>query len=38
LMKFSSSSQIIVDFNPSAPEDVLVGLGYDWASSNPMPK
>jgi len=38
LMKFNSASQVIVDFNPAAPEDILVGLGYDWASSNPMPK
>jgi len=38
LMKVNSSSQVIVDFNPAAPEDVLVGLGYDWASRNPMPK
>lgn len=38
LMKFNSASQVIVDFNPAAPEDILVGLGYDWASINPMPK
>ena len=30
LMKFDTSSQIIVDFNPSAPEDILVALGSDW--------
>lgn len=30
LMKFDSSSQIIVDFNPNAPEDILVALGSDW--------
>jgi hypothetical protein len=30
LMKFDSSSQIIFDFDPGAPEDILVGLGYDW--------
>ena len=30
LMKFNSSSQIIVDFNPSAPEDIVVALGSDW--------
>jgi LCP family protein required for cell wall assembly len=38
LMKFSSEGQVIVDFNPGAPEDILVGLGYDWAASNPLPK
>jgi LCP family protein required for cell wall assembly len=30
LMKFDSASQIIVDFNPNAPEDILVALGSDW--------
>jgi polyisoprenyl-teichoic acid--peptidoglycan teichoic acid transferase len=30
LMKFNRSSQIIVDFNPNAPEDILVALGSDW--------
>jgi LCP family protein required for cell wall assembly len=37
LMKLTSSSQVIVDFNPSAPDDIVVGLGYDWAAKNPMP-
>ncbi len=37
LMNFDSSSQIIVDFNPNAPEDIVVALGYDWNSNNPMP-
>ena len=30
LMKFDRSSQIIVDFDPQAPEDIVVALGYDW--------
>jgi len=30
LMKFTSSSQVIVDFNPQAPEDIVVALGTDW--------
>jgi hypothetical protein len=30
LMKFNSTSQIEVDFNPSAPEDIVVALGTDW--------
>jgi polyisoprenyl-teichoic acid--peptidoglycan teichoic acid transferase len=37
LMKVSSSSQTIVDFNANAPEDIVVALGYDWGSTNPMP-
>jgi len=37
LMQFDSWSQIIVDFNPEAPEDILLALGYDWGSNNPMP-
>jgi len=37
LMKFDSSSQIRVDFDPAAPEDIIVALGYDWISNNPMP-
>jgi LCP family protein required for cell wall assembly len=37
LMKVTSSSQILVDFNPDAPEDIVVALGSDWNSSNPMP-
>jgi hypothetical protein len=31
LMKFASSSQTIVDFDPNAPEDIVVALGSDWA-------
>lgn len=31
LMNFSSQSQIIVSFDPAAPADILVALGYDWA-------
>jgi len=30
LMKFNSTSQIEVDFNPNAPEDIVVALGTDW--------
>ena len=37
LMKFDSSNQIKVDFNPDAPEDIVVALGYDWGYTNPMP-
>ncbi len=35
-MKFNSTSQIIVDFNPNAPEDIIVALGNDW-SNPPIP-
>jgi polyisoprenyl-teichoic acid--peptidoglycan teichoic acid transferase len=37
LMNFDSSSQTIVDFNPDAPEDIVVALGTDWAANNPIP-
>ena len=37
LMMFNTTSQIVIDFNPNAPEDVLVALGEDWGNSNPMP-
>jgi polyisoprenyl-teichoic acid--peptidoglycan teichoic acid transferase len=37
LMKVASSSQTIVDFNSNSPEDIIVALGYDWGSNNPMP-
>jgi LCP family protein required for cell wall assembly len=31
LMKFSRMSQIKVDFNPDAPEDIVLALGSDWS-------
>jgi LCP family protein required for cell wall assembly len=37
LMKFNTTSQIIMDFDPNAPADIVVGLGTDWGASNPMP-
>jgi hypothetical protein len=37
LIKVSSPSQILVDFNPNAPEDIVLALGEDWGSNNPMP-
>jgi hypothetical protein len=37
LMKVDSSSQTLVDFNPNSPDDIVVALGYDWGSNNPMP-
>jgi LCP family protein required for cell wall assembly len=37
LMQFNTTSQIRVDFNPNAPEDIVVALGIDWGYSNPIP-
>jgi hypothetical protein len=37
LMKVNSSSQTIVDYNPNSPEDIVLALGNDWGSNNPMP-
>ncbi len=37
LTKVSSSSQILVDFDPNAPEDIVLALGEDWNSNNPLP-
>jgi LCP family protein required for cell wall assembly len=37
LIKYDTTSQIRVDFNPAAQEDVILALGVDWVSSNPMP-
>lgn len=37
LMGFNSNSQIIVDIDPEAPADIVIGLGADWGSSNPLP-
>ncbi len=37
LMQFNSASQIRVDFDPNAPEDIVVALGSDWGYNNPMP-
>lgn len=37
LMKFDSANQVVVVFNPSAPADIVLAVGSDWANSNPMP-
>jgi len=37
LMKFTSSSQVVFIFDPSAQEDIVLALGSDWGTSNPMP-
>ena len=36
LMKFNSANQLLMDFDPSAPEDIVLAVGADWANS-PMP-
>ncbi len=37
LMKFDSANQLVVDFDPTAPADIVLVVGADWANSNPMP-
>jgi LCP family protein required for cell wall assembly len=35
LMQLNTSNQIIVDFDPNAPADVVLAVGADWANSMP---
>jgi LCP family protein required for cell wall assembly len=37
LMNFNTPDQIVFDFNPSAPADLVVALGQDWGSNNTLP-
>ena len=37
LMKLDSANQLVFDFNPAAPADIVLAVGADWANSNPMP-
>ena len=37
LMKFDNANQLVFDFNPAAPADIVLAVGADWANSNPMP-
>jgi polyisoprenyl-teichoic acid--peptidoglycan teichoic acid transferase len=37
LMKFDSANQLVVDFDPSAPADITLAVGADWANSGSMP-
>ena len=37
LMKFNSANQLVFDFDPAAPADIMLVVGADWANSNPMP-
>ena len=37
LMKFNSNSQLKFDFSPNDPVDIIVALGSDWGSDNPLP-
>jgi len=36
LMRFNSSAQVVVNFDPTAQEDVVIAVGEDWASNNPI--
>lgn len=35
LMQFNGQNQLIVDFDPNAPADVILAVGADWANSMP---
>jgi polyisoprenyl-teichoic acid--peptidoglycan teichoic acid transferase len=37
LMKLTSANQLVFDFNPVAPANIVLVIGADWANSNPMP-
>ena len=37
LMKFDSANQLEVDYDPSAPADVVLAVGADWAKAMPSP-
>jgi LCP family protein required for cell wall assembly len=37
LMKFDNANQLVFDFNPTAPADIVLAVGMDWVKSNPMP-
>ena len=37
LMKFDSSNQVVMDFDPNAAADIVLAVGSDWVNSNPMP-
>ena len=37
LMKFTSASQLVFDFNPAAPANIVLVVGMDWVNSNPIP-
>lgn len=37
LMQIDAANQVIFDYDPTAPADIVVGLGYDWGYNNPIP-
>jgi LCP family protein required for cell wall assembly len=37
LMKLMNTTKFSVDFDPTAPADIVLAVGADWASNNPMP-
>jgi hypothetical protein len=36
LMKFDSANQLVIDFDPTAPADLTLAVGADWANSAAM--
>ncbi len=37
LMKFDNANQLVFDYNPAAPADIVLAVGTDWVNSNPIP-
>ncbi len=37
LMKLMNTNSFVMDFDPTAPADIILAVGSDWAYNNPMP-
>ena len=37
LMKLMNTNSFVMDFDPTAPADIILAVGSDWANNNPMP-
>jgi LCP family protein required for cell wall assembly len=37
LMKLTNANQLVFDFDPAAPADIMLVVGMDWVNSNAMP-
>jgi len=37
VMKFTDANQLVFDYNPAAPANIVLALGMDWVNSNSMP-
>jgi len=37
LMKFTRADQLVFDFNPAAPANIILVVGVDWVNSNSIP-